>query len=33
MNRHRFALMAASLDPATLAAAGIACGRLWGALT
>ena len=33
MNRHRFATFAASLDPATLAALGLAGARIWGALT
>lgn len=32
MNRHRMALLAASLDPAALAALGLVGARIWGAL-
>lgn len=30
MTRHHFATFAASLDPATVAALGLACARIWG---
>jgi hypothetical protein len=33
MTRYRMALWAASLDPAALAALGLAGARIWGALT
>lgn len=32
MNRHRLALLAASLDPDALAALGLVGARIWGAL-
>lgn len=32
MIRHDFATLAATLDPATLAALGLAGARIWGAL-
>jgi len=33
MTAHRLATFAATLDPATLAALGLAGARIWGALT
>ena len=33
MTRHHLATFAVTLDPAMLAALGLAAGRLWGALT
>ena len=33
MTRHRLAILAATLDPATMAALGLAGARIWGALT
>lgn len=32
MTRHRFATFAATLDPATLAALGLAGARMWGVM-
>lgn len=32
MTRHRFATFAATLDPATLAALGLAGARIWGVM-